>query len=124
MKNIKINTGSHGFAKGFFAIINISNKTYIMPGWQEVPSGTTREQIELTSDLSNTLVKNESKGPEIKIEEDKPLSFKEVSSKGDKTYNVTYVNGIWNCTCPASKFFRGPCKHIKKFKNLKQKSIT
>jgi hypothetical protein len=122
MKKIKINTGSHGFSPGFFSIANISDKTYVMPGWHEVPSGTTRENIELTSDLSNTKLKYPPKGTEIKIEKPKKLSFKALSSKGDKSYDVTLFNGEWNCTCPASKFFKGHCKHIKKFKDIETKS--
>jgi hypothetical protein len=121
MKKIKINTGSHGFSPGFFAIVRIGDKTYVMPGWHKVPSGTTRDQVELTSELSNVKVKNPSKSPEVKIEKNERLSFKALSSKGDKTYNVTSIGGVWDCTCPASTFFRGPCKHIKKFKDVETK---
>ena len=121
MKKIKINTGDHGFSPGFFAIVRIGDKTYVMPGWHKVPSGTTRDQVELTSELSNIKVKNPSKSPEVKIEKTERLSFKALSSKGDKTYNVTSISGVWDCTCPASTFFRGPCKHIKKFKDVETK---
>ena len=85
MKKIKINTGSHGFSPGFFAIVRIGDKTYVMPGWHKVPSGTTRDQVELTSELSNIKVKNPSKSPEVKIEKNERLSFKALSSKGDST---------------------------------------
>ena len=33
-------------------------------------------------------------------------------SKG-AIYTVTNDNGSWTCTCPASKWQRGDCKHIK-----------
>lgn len=33
-------------------------------------------------------------------------------SKG-AVYTVTDDNGSWTCTCPASKWQKGPCKHIK-----------
>jgi hypothetical protein len=92
-----------------------------MPGWHEVPFGTTRDQVELTSELSNIKVENPSKVSEVKIEKTERLSFKALSSKGDKTYDVTSINGEWDCTCPASTFFRGPCKHIKKFKDVETK---
>jgi hypothetical protein len=121
MQKIKVNIGHHSFGPSVFAIANILNKTYVMPGWHEVPFGTTRDQVELTSELSNIKVKNPSKSPEVKIEKTERLSFKALSSKGDKTYDVTSINGEWDCTCPASTFFRGPCKHIKKFKDVETK---
>ena len=33
-------------------------------------------------------------------------------SKG-AVYTVTDDNGSWTCTCPASRWQKGPCKHIK-----------
>jgi len=122
MKKIKINTGNHGFSPGFFAITRVLDKTYVMPGWHVVPSGTTRDQVELTSELSNIKVKNPSKGPEVSVKEtEKDLRFEALSSKGDKKYIVTYKNGDWDCTCPARTFFKGHCKHIKSYSEVKQK---
>ena len=36
-------------------------------------------------------------------------------SKG-AVYTVTNDRGSWTCTCPASKWQRGDCKHIKQLK--------
>ena len=33
-------------------------------------------------------------------------------------YNVTNDRGSWNCTCPASKWQAGDCKHIKSLQCL------
>ena len=121
MQKIKVNTGNHSFAPTVFAIVRILDKTYVMPGWVEVPQGTTRDQIEITSDLPTIKKKNSLESIEVKPKKIERLSFKALSSKGDKTYDVTSVNGEWDCTCPARTFFRGPCKHIKKFKDVETK---
>lgn len=28
-------------------------------------------------------------------------------------YTITEVNGVRSCTCPAGKYQKGPCKHVK-----------
>lgn len=108
----KIKIPSHPVFKDF-GIVKTVGKTYVCPGWHEVPEGTTRDQIELVDGYSI-------KKKEVVIEEpkevQKDLTFKALSSKGDKEYIVTYKDGAWDCTCPARTFFKGPCKHIKKFK--------
>ena len=39
----------------------------------------------------------------------------ESSTKKDKFYTVSkFYSGAYECTCPAFKFYPGPCKHIKK----------
>jgi len=38
--------------------------------------------------------------------------FKVTGSRGD-IYTVTEEQGVWSCTCPASKWQKGECKHIK-----------
>lgn len=121
MQKIKVNTGHHSFGPSVFAIVNILDKTYVCPGWVEVPQGTTRDQIELTSDLPTIKKKKSIETSEVKKVKTEILKFKALSSKGDKTYDVTSINGEWDCTCPASTFFRGPCKHIKKFKDSETK---
>ena len=102
-----------------FGIVKTIGKTYVCPGWHEVPEGTTREDIELVDDY--TLPKKE-----VVVDEpektQKDLRFEALSSKGDKKYLVTYKNGDWDCTCPARTFFKGHCKHIKSYSEVKQKS--
>jgi hypothetical protein len=41
-----------------------------------------------------------------------PDKFKVTGSRGD-VYTVTEELGVWSCTCPASKYQAGDCKHIK-----------
>lgn len=38
-------------------------------------------------------------------------------SKG-AVYTVTNDRGLWTCTCPASKWQKGDCKHIVKLKSV------
>jgi hypothetical protein len=120
MEKVKVNTGNHGWDPTFFAIVNILDKTYVMPNWIEVPKGTTRDQIELVSDLP--IVKKDSQ-PEKPKTSHKKKSWKVESSKPGKFYDVTFLNGEWDCTCPARTFFRGPCKHIKKLKKTETKKL-
>jgi len=96
-----------------FAIVKTIGKTYVCPGWYEVPEGTTREDIELVDDYTLPLKEKVKAAPEVTS---KDLSFEALSSKGDKMYIVTFTKGEWDCTCPARTFFKGHCKHIKKFK--------
>ena len=46
------------------------------------------------------------------------LSREVIGSKGDK-YVVQYIGGEWYCTCPASQYRKGDCKHIKQVKATK-----
>lgn len=107
MEKIKVNTG-----RKYFGIVNIGGKTYVCPGWIEVPLGTTREQVELDSNIPIIKPKAEKSEPEVVS---KDLRFEAKSSKGDKIYSVTFINGHWDCSCPARMFFKGHCKHIKKY---------
>lgn len=36
-----------------------------------------------------------------------------VTGSGKNIYTVTDENGSWSCTCPAAKWQKGDCKHIK-----------
>ena len=52
----------------------------------------------------------------FKIREEEPevstgKEYKVPGSKG-AIYTVTDDNGSWSCTCPASKWQKGECKHI------------
>ena len=42
--------------------------------------------------------------------------FKVLGSTG-KIYTVTDEGGAWSCTCPASKWQKGDCKHIVQVRN-------
>lgn len=104
---IKVNTGYN-----HFAIVNLSNKSYVCPGWIEVPIGTTKDMIEFViskQSLPNKV--NQSLSKE---------TWKVESSKPGKFYDVTYWNGGWNCSCPSNSFHRGDCKHIKAKKSEKK----
>ena len=39
-----------------------------------------------------------------------------VAGSNNAIYTVTNDNGSWTCTCPASKWQRGDCKHIVQLK--------
>lgn len=58
----------------------------------------------------------------FKIAEDEPeviavgKEYKVPGSKG-AIYTVTDDRGVWSCTCPASKWQKGECKHIKSLQN-------
>ena len=41
-----------------------------------------------------------------------------VPGSGNNIYTVTNDNGAWSCTCPASKWQKGECKHIQNLKSL------
>ena len=54
------------------------------------------------------------------IKEDEPVEttgrqYQVPGSKG-AIYTVTDDAGVWSCTCPASKWQKGDCKHIVKLK--------
>ena len=51
----------------------------------------------------------------IKEEELEGRTWTVAGSKGAE-YTVTELNGQLSCTCPASKWSKGDCKHIAKFK--------
>lgn len=100
-----------------FGIVNTLSGTYVCPGWHPVPAGTTREQIILVDSVT---VEPEQKTPEGPKTVKKVTSWRVPSSNGKSEYKVT-SEPFWNCSCPASQFRRGDCKHIKKIKaQLKQ----
>lgn len=111
MSKEKIKIPRHEVFKDF-ALIRTLSGSFVCPGWHPVPDDTTRDDIELVDNENYT---PPVKDPVIVSEPVENLSFIEKSSKGDSTYHITRINGLWNCDCPASTFFKGPCKHIKKF---------
>ena len=55
----------------------------------------------------------------VKEEEPEVAQGKEFKVPGSKgaIYTVTDDNGTWSCTCPASKWQKGECKHIVKLRS-------
>ena len=81
----------------FFFRAPISQQLYLMPGWQEIPEGTTMDQVK-----------------HIRPEFRKAKVVKEFkSSKGEVTYHVTFDGKEYRCDCPGARFRNRNCKHIK-----------
>lgn len=98
----KINTG-----REYFGIVNQGNRTFVIPGWHEVPSGTTRDQIMLVYNEPSYM-----KPMLAEATESSDMLWEVKGSKGS-VYKVTLRNNKWDCSCPARTFRRGDCKHIK-----------
>lgn len=84
----------------------IDGKTYVIPGWHEVPAGTTLKEV------------YEHWEQDLPKQEKKPAhTIREVldSSTGDKTYIVTFDGRWWNCECVGFGF-RRDCRHVKETK--------
>ena len=83
-----------------------SGKTYVCPGWIEVPSDTTLEEV-----YSHWI---QHQPPQEK----KPtalISETVMSSSGKGSYLVEFDGMYWNCTCPGFGF-RQTCRHLEKIK--------
>jgi hypothetical protein len=102
--------------KTVFAIVNTPDKTYVCPGWHEVPQGTTREQIEINMDAIP--VKEE---PSIEAVKNSLYEVTVKGSKPGKEYKVKFERNMWSCTCPAATFQRGHCKHVRAEQNKLEK---
>jgi len=96
-----------------YAVVRVIDKTYVVPGWHPVPNGTTREDVEFPPNIIIEKKKAAVGEPGVSTGE---VDVMVDSSNGKSQYNVTYRNGVWGCTCPASNFRRGDCKHIKGLK--------
>jgi len=88
-------------------LLSISGKTYVCPGWHEVPEGTTLKEVyeRWTHDKP-------------KDTEEKPthtISEMVDSSTAGKEYNVTFDGTWWDCGC-AGFSFRKTCRHVKEIK--------
>ena len=75
----------------------VSEKLYIVPGWQEVVEGTTINDVKWIR-------------PEI---ETSRIIKRIKSSKGDIIYDISKKGNDWSCTCPGSKYRNKICKHIR-----------
>ena len=98
--------------KNVFAIVNTPDKTYVCPGWHEVPRGTTREQIEIDMSVIPVVKTPMPDAPKNSLYE---VTVK--GSKPGKEYKVKFERNMWSCTCPAANFRRGDCKHVKAEQN-------
>lgn len=98
----------HWRFKDVFGIAKTREGTFVCPGWHPVPEGTTREQIVFDSTMS---VEEPESKPVAKAAE--PKSWLVPGSKPGVQYNVLFNGKTWTCSCPASTFQRGPCKHVK-----------
>lgn len=105
-----------------FGIVNLPSGTFVCPGWIPVPLGTTRDQIEFSDDI---LIEPDVISAEVKPEPVKSprIEHSVTSSNGKTQYNVVFDRGMWSCTCPASTFRRGHCKHIKMFETNLQENV-
>lgn len=94
--------------KKVFAIVNTPDKTFVCPGWHEVPRGTTREQIEIDMSVIPVV-----KAPMPDAPKNSSYEVIVKGSKPGKEYIVKLDRGSWSCTCPSANFHRGDCKHVK-----------
>jgi len=70
------------------------NKYYLVPGWKELPEGTTIEDINWTNPYTS---KNTILGT--------------VTGSSGDTYTITELsNGKITCSCPGNTY-KGKCKH-------------
>ena len=95
-----------------FGIVNANSRSYVVPGWYEIPYGTKRNEIKFTG---------KSAPKPIKVEESSSTENAEWTIEGSRgaQYKVTLRNDRWDCSCPARQFRRGDCKHIKAKKLVK-----
>ena len=85
-------------------ITKLGNKTYIMPGWQEVIEGTT------LNDVIHIKPKLKKKAETVVVETP--------SSRGDVMYKTRYYpdSDNFTCSCPGVWMSKNNCKHIKKLR--------
>ena len=55
-------------------------------------------------------------GMEEEVSQTRGKEHKVLGSRGN-VYTVTDEGGAWSCTCPASKYQKGDCKHITALKS-------
>jgi hypothetical protein len=87
-------------------LTTIGGKTYVCPGWHEVPADTTLEEV---------YERWEQDKPKMEDTPTHTISETIDSSTGDKTYKVTFDGMWWNCTCVGFGF-RKDCRHVKQIK--------
>ena len=100
---------AHDTYGGVFTVIETLSGTFVCPGWHPVPHGTTMDQIKI--DTTGWVRYSDRNSSPIKNVESK--EWKVNGSKPGVVYSVAVIDNKWSCTCPASNFQRGDCKHIK-----------
>lgn len=101
LKDFKI----HSFLPPGISILG--GKTYVVPGWYEVPEGTTLKEVQ--KHWTQELPPMENK-PKVEIRE-----MVDSSTGNGKQYEVTFDGQWWSCTCPGFGF-RRDCRHLKAVK--------
>ena len=87
---------------GAFTIMSFRDKTFVCPGWVEVPKGTKFSDIEITGLKKTTKIASRT-------------MHKVIGSKGD-IYNVVIDNKRGNsCSCVGYTYHKS-CKHINSIK--------
>tara|TARA_B100000287_G_scaffold430677_1_gene486390 strand:+ start:385 stop:687 length:303 start_codon:yes stop_codon:yes gene_type:complete len=86
------------------AIVNLKDKSYVVPLWLEVPQGTSLSDIEVVRP--------------VKIDEN-PLVYDGfmTGSKGDEYQIKIYRNGKATCECWGYRRHKKDCKHIRQAKS-------
>ena len=87
-------------------IVNLGSKTYVCPGWHEVPVGTTLKEV------LNHWVQDK---PKMEEKPTHTISEMVDSSTAGKQYTVTFDGTYWNCGCTGFQF-RKSCRHTKEIK--------
>jgi len=109
----------HYHWRDVFGIIETLDKTYVVPGWHEVPHGTTRDQIVFDPNLEPSGPPDYFNKPIVKKPEPEHVVSKVQEwtvdgSRPGSQYKVLFNGKFWSCSCPASQFRRHTdCKHIK-----------
>jgi hypothetical protein len=93
------------------ALYKLGAKTYVVPGYIEVPNDTTL--LDVFNQWIPWYVENYPDEPQK--EEIKSIKETVVSSKGDKTYDVYFNNGSWWCDCVGFGY-RNKCRHVTEVK--------
>ena len=85
-------------------LIQTPRGTYAVFGgnWISVPSTTTLDEVRKAWIPDR---------PKKSAPSSKSISVKISNSKGTDSYDVTYQQGMWSCTCPGFGF-RRKCKHV------------
>jgi len=97
-----------------FAIANLLDKSYAVPGWFPVPKDTLQKDlIKMKFEIKE----------EPKLQYNQPTEIEKLvsSSSGSGKYTVKFNGAYWSCTCKGYAFRRS-CRHIEEVKNdIKQK---